>query len=212
MKIAIVGAGNVGGTLAAKLGKQGHSIYLGARDPREEKALALAASIGANASTHSLAEAVQRAEIVLLATPWQATESVVASLRSQLHGKILIDCTNPLKTDLSGLELGHISSGGESVQSWAPQAIVYKAFNTTGFNIMADPLLEERRSAMYFCSDDQHHRHTVATIIRDVGFEPLDAGPLASARLLEPLALLWIQSAYKFGMGRDFAFGILRRN
>ncbi|MFZ4404030.1 MAG: NADPH-dependent F420 reductase, partial [Pseudobdellovibrionaceae bacterium] len=125
--------------------------------------------------------------------------------------KVLIDCTNPLKKDLSGLEIGHTTSGAELIQNWAPKAYVYKSFNTTGFNIMADPNLESRKTAMFFCSDDKNHRHEIAEIINDVGFESMDVGPLSSARLLEPLALLWIQSAYKFGMGRDFSFGILRR-
>ncbi|MBX9768940.1 MAG: hypothetical protein K2X47_16825, partial [Bdellovibrionales bacterium] len=63
----------------------------------------------------------------------------------------------------------------------------------------------------FYCSDDKVHRHRVNELIRDVGFEPMDVGPLSTARLLEPFALLWIQSAYKHGMGRDYSFGILRR-
>jgi predicted dinucleotide-binding enzyme len=211
MKIAIIGAGNVGGTLAKKLGAKGHSIYLGAREPSSEKNLKLVKEIGLHTSACTVREAITKADIVVLATPWGVAEEVVKSFADIAKGKVLIDCTNPLKKDLSGLEIGHTTSGGELVQSWAPGVFVYKSFNTTGFNIMADPLLESRKTVMFFCGDNMDHRHEVAELIDDVGFESIDVGPLSSARLLEPFALLWIQSAYKHGMGRDFSFGILRK-
>ena len=211
MKIAIIGVGNVGGTLAKKLGTKGHSIYLGTRDPNDHDTKMLAKEIGSHASIHLANEAAEKAEVVFLATPWGVTEQVVKSLKDSITGKVLIDCTNPLKKDLSGLEVGLTNSGGEMVQSWAPNALVYKSFNTTGFNIMADPTLEGRKTVMFYCSDDKIHRHNVGEIIKDVGFEAMDVGPLSSARLLEPFALLWIQAAHKHGMGRDFSFGILRR-
>jgi 8-hydroxy-5-deazaflavin:NADPH oxidoreductase len=211
MKVAIIGVGNVGGTLAKKLGAKGHSIFLGTRNPNDQEIILLAKEIGSHASVHSANEAAQKAEVVLLATPWGATEQVVKSLKDSIAGKVLIDCTNPLENDLSGLEVGHTNSGGELVQSWALQSLVYKSFNTTGFNIMADPVLEGRNTIMFYCSDDKIHRHSVGEIIKDVGFEAMDVGPLATARLLEPFALLWIQSAFKYGMGRDYSFGILRK-
>jgi predicted dinucleotide-binding enzyme len=210
MKLAFIGTGNVGATLAQSLGRKGHSIFLASRNPADESVRGLAREIGAHASVHSVPEAVDQAEVVFLATPWDATEKVVKSL-PQLKGKILVDCTNPLLGDLSGLTPGPESSGGELVQSWAPGARVVKAFNTTGFNIMADPVVDGRRAGMFFCGDDADAREKVRALILDVGFEPVEAGPLATARLLEPFALLWISTAYRFGFGRDFAFGILRR-
>lgn len=209
MKIAIIGAGNVGGALAKSLGRKGHSIHLGVRHPDDAGAKALAAGIGANASLHLPAAAAAAAEVIILATPWPATEQAVKGL-GDLHGKILVDCTNPLKSDLSGLTCGFDSSGGESVQSWAAGARVVKSFNSTGFNIMENPLLEGRKAVMFYCGDDASAKGAVRALIQDVGFEPMDCGPLASARLLEPMAMLWIASAYRYGMGRDFAFGILR--
>lgn len=210
MKLAFVGIGNVGGTLARQLGKKGHSIYLGARDPQDSDAQKLAKDIGGHAEVLSPQDAVNKADVIFLATPWPATEAIVKSLKN-LKGKILIDCTNPLKPDLSGLTVGFESSGGESVQSWAPDAKVVKAFNTTGFNIMANPIVDGRRAVMYYCGNDKEALHTVGGLIEDVGFEGVDAGSLATARLLEPYALLWIASAYKFGLGRDFAFTLARR-
>jgi predicted dinucleotide-binding enzyme len=128
-----------------------------------------------------------------------------------LEGKVLLDCTNPLKPDLTGLTVGDESSGAEMIAGWAPGAKVFKVFNQTGFNIMADPVVDGRESLMLFCGDDEASRPTVTSIIEDVGFEAVDFGDLSGARLLESLALTWIRLAYQCGLGRDFAFGLLRR-
>lgn len=211
MKIAIIGAGNVGGTLAKKWGGKGHTILLGVREPDSQEYQPLLAEIGSRAQLLLPRDAVVAADVILLATPWSAAESVVRELAPLLQGKTLIDCTNPLKRDLSGLTHGLDTSGGEQVQSWAPAAKVVKAFNTTGFNIMADPRVDGRAAVMYYCGNDSAAKSHVRQLIEEVGFEPADAGPLVTARLLEPFALLWIQSAVKFGFGRDFTFGLLRR-
>ncbi|MBU6153157.1 MAG: NADPH-dependent F420 reductase [Bdellovibrionales bacterium] len=209
MKLGFIGIGNVGGTLAERLGAKGHSIFLGARDPLSADAKELAAKIGSHASVHSVQEAVDLSDVVFLATPWNGTREIVQGLRGLDH-KILIDCTNPLLPNLAGLEVGLNDSGGERVQAWAPKARVVKAFNTVGFNIMANPELEGKKVVMYFCGDDADARFQAKRLIEDVGFEPVEAGPLSSARLLEPFALLWISTAYKFGFGRDFAFSMVR--
>jgi predicted dinucleotide-binding enzyme len=128
-----------------------------------------------------------------------------------LKGKILLDCTNPLRPDLSGLTVGEDSSGGEMVAGWAPGAKVFKVFNQTGFNIMADPVVDGRKSLMLVCGDDEATKPTVMGIVEDVGFEAVDFGNLSGARLLESLALTWIRLAYQCELGRDFAFGLLRR-
>lgn len=211
MKLAFIGIGQVGGTLAKKLGKQGHSIYLGSRDLKSFDAIELAKSIGAHASVHSLSEAVQNADIIFLATPWSAAKAVVASLSQELRDKIVIDCTNPLKANFEGLDSIDGLSGAEQLQKLIPGSHVVKAFNSTGYNIMAQPMIENRKAIMYYCGDDIDSKHLVRTLVEDVGFEAADGGPLTTARLLEPFALLWISSAYKFGFGRDFAFSIIRQ-
>jgi predicted dinucleotide-binding enzyme len=211
MKIGFIGIGNVGGTLAKSLGAKGHSIYLGARDPNSEDAICLNREIGVAASVQSIPETIEKSDVIVLATPWKISADLVREYETALRGKILIDCTNPLKADLSGLEVGHTQSGAELLQTVAKETKVFKAFNTTGFNIMADPVLEGKKAVMFYCGDNQSSRHIIQQIIQDVGFEPIDAGNLSAARLLEPFALLWISSAYKFGLGRDFAFTIVRR-
>lgn len=97
------------------------------------------------------------------------------------------------------------------VAKWATGAKVVKAFNTVGFNIMADPRFEGGRTAMFYCGDDAKAKSTVAGLINELGFEALDAGPLTQARLLEPFALLWISLALQYGYGREIAFQLLRR-
>ncbi|WP_397602016.1 NADPH-dependent F420 reductase [Silvanigrella sp.] len=211
MNISFIGSGNVGGTLAKKLFQKGHKVFFGVRDVNSDKNINLKKELGISIEINSIIDSILKADIIYLATPWNAVEDLIKSISSHLKNKILIDCTNPLKKDLSGLEVGHNTSGSEIIQNLAPECLVYKSFNTTGFNIMEDPILENRKTIMFFCSNDQKNRNVVAKLIEDIGFESLDVGPLSSARLLEPFALLWIQSAYKFGMGRDFSFGILRR-
>lgn len=210
MKIAVIGVGNVGGTLAKQWARVGHTLFLGVRNPESNETQKLANEIGSRASLCSPKEAAQKADVICLATPWPNTEVAIQSL-GDLKGKIVIDCTNPLKSDLSGLMVGHESSGGELVQSWAQGASVVKCFNTVGFNIMADPILDGHKITMYYCGDNQSAKEAVRQLVIDVGFEPLDAGPLSFARVLEPYALLWITSAYKFGLGRDFAFAVVHR-
>lgn len=210
MKIAMIGVGHVGSALARKWGARGHSIYLGARDPMASDTRKLAADIGLHASIHGPRDAASQADLICLATPWNQAEEAIRSL-GDVSGKIIIDCTNPLKPDLSGLTHGFETSGGERVQAWAPGADVVKCFNSVGYNIMEDPILEGRKTVMFYCGNSEAARDTVRGLVMDVGFEPLDAGPLVTARLLEPYALLWISSAYKFGMGREFALSIVRR-
>jgi len=142
--------------------------------------------------------------------PWKVTESVLEGL-GDLTGKVLIDATNPLLPDLSGLDTDTPTSAGEKVAGWARGAKVVKAFNTIGANIMANPSFGSEKPALCYCGDDAPAKQTVKQLAEEIGFEPLDVGPLTQARLLEPFALLWISMALKYGYTRDIAFKLLRR-
>lgn len=210
MKIGFIGTGQVGGTLAKRLGSKGHSVFLASRGNPTTELDVLVRSIGANAQAMSIQESILASELIILATPWAAVESIAKENAEALKNKILVDCTNPLKPDLSGLQLSGENSGGELLQNLLPSTKVVKAFNTVGFNIMEQPEIEARKSVMYFCGNDQEARFKTQTLIQEIGFYPMDAGDIKSARLLEPFALLWISTAYKFGLGRDFAFSIIK--
>jgi len=195
MKIAIIGAGNVGGALGTNWAGKGHDVMFGVRDPKGEKTQALVGKIGGKAKA---------------ATP--AAEAAIRSM-GNLKGKIVIDATNPLTRgpDGIGLEIGHAISGGEKVQGWAAGASVFKTLNTTGFGNMANPVFNGVKSVMFVAGDDAAAKPKVISLVGDLGFEVIDAGPLRNARLLEAHGMLWIDLALVRGQGRDWAFGTLRR-
>jgi 8-hydroxy-5-deazaflavin:NADPH oxidoreductase len=210
MNIAIFGAGNVGGALGKGWAAKGHSIYFGVPDPQTDKVRALLKSIGANARAGSVQDAAANAEVIVLAVPFPAAHNAI-SAAGKLAGKIVIDCTNPLQPDLSGLLIGHDTSAAEQVAQWAGGARVVKAFNTTGSGNMANTHYGNEGITMCIAGDDGAAKSTVMKLAQDLGFEPLDAGPLKNARLLEPFAMLWIYLAVKQGLGPNIAFKLLRR-
>jgi predicted dinucleotide-binding enzyme len=210
VKIAIIGAGTVGSTLGRAWVAKGHDIVFGVRHPSDEKIKTLVQATGGKARAMSVRDAAAGAEVVVLATPWAGVRDAILAA-GNLSGKVLVDATNPLKADLSGLELGHTTSAGEVVARWATGAKVVKAFNTIGAQHMANPRFGGQSASMFICGDDATAKRTVAGLAEALGFEPVDVGPLAQARLLEPLAMLWISMAYAYGHGPDIAFKLLRR-
>jgi len=211
MRIAVIGMGSVGGTLGRRWAELGHTVTYGARDPGEAKAKALVAGIKGKAAVARVAEAVAEAEVVVLATPWQASAAALASA-GDLAGKILVDVTNPLEPDLSGLAVGHDSSGAEEIAKLAPRARVYKALNQTGFETMADPVFPGGRAVMFVAGDEPEGKAVVLKLVAELGFDAVDAGGLKLARLLESLAMLWIQLMVHGKLGRRFAFGLMRKD
>lgn len=204
MWIAIIGAGNVGQALARGWSRAGHEIVFGVRSPDDAATRAVATNVGAALALP--ADAAAGAEIVVLALPWAAAESAMASL-GDLTDKTVIDCMNPIARTVGGvgLALGHTTSGGEQVSHWAPGAHVVKTLNQVGAEIMADPSALPHAPAMFLAGDKDAAKGTVGTLLADLGFEPLDAGDLTKARLLEPLALVWINQAIMRGKGRNWA-------
>lgn len=209
MNIAVIGTGNVGGALGTGWAQKGHRVTFGSRDPNSAKIQDLLQSAGPNAQAATVSEAVAGAAVVVLATPWPATEPVIRSAGS-LAGKVVVDATNPLGPGLQ-LTVGTTSSGAEQVAQWAEGAPVVKAFNTTGFENMANPIYDGEPIAMFICGDDAEAKATVTRLAEDLGFEVADTGALAMARNLEPLALVWINLAIVQKWGRNFAFKIVKR-
>jgi hypothetical protein len=210
MKIAIIGIGNVGGTLGPAWAKAGHEVIFGVRNPDSEKVKALLQKTGHQPQAASVPDAAAAADIVVFATPWSATREAVAAAGS-LAGKLVVDCTNPIAPDLKGLSIGTTTSAGEQVAQWAENAKVVKAFNTTGSGNMAAPEYGSQAVTMFICGDDPAACESVAQLARDVGFEPCITGPLYHARYFEPMAMLWVDMAYLQGRGPGFAYRILSR-
>ncbi len=207
MKISILGTGNVGRSLAKPWAEKGHEIVFGSRDP--EKAQEIAESIGKNVSSATYAEAAKWGEIVVLAVTYTAAEDVLKAT-GDLTGKILVDCTNPLAPDLSGLLIGLNTSAAEEIAKLT-EAKVVKAFNSMGVGNIANLQFGSEIASTFICSDDEEAKSVVKSLGEDIGFDVVDTGPLSNARLLEPLALLWIYLAFKLGMGTGIAFKLLRR-
>jgi predicted dinucleotide-binding enzyme len=214
MQIAIIGAGNVGGALGTRWAEKGHSIRYAVRNPKDDKVQKLIAALKGKAQAATIAEAIRPAEVVVLATPWEGARDAVTAA-GNLTGKILIDATNPVNLGMGGLKaglvLGHDTSGGEQVAAWAPGAKVVKAFNTTGAVNMLNPLYGSQKATMFICGDAADAKATVKKLSDEIGFETIDAGPLRVARLLEPLAMLWIHLAFAQGLGTDFILRVVKR-
>jgi len=209
MNVAILGAGSVGGTLGRLWAAKGHSITFGVPDPGGDKVKkALKDLKGARATNNR--EAAASADVIALCTPWPVAQDAVQSA-GDLTGKILIDATNPLANDLSGLVVGLTTSAAEQVQGWAPRAKVVKAFNTIGAIDYGNAHFGSLRADGFYCGDDAAAKSTVKQLIGDTDLEPVDVGPLRNARLLEPLAMLWIDLAVNQRLGTNHGFKLLRR-
>ena len=195
MKIAVIGAGNVGTTLGHGWSQKGHEVKYGSRRPERDQL--------------SVPDAAAFGEVVVLTVPWPAAHEALRNC-GNLTGKVLLDCTNPLTADLN-LAIGQTTSGGEMVATWASGARVVKIFNTTGYSNMANPRYPEGAVTMIYAGDDAEAKKIAAQLAADLGFDPIDGGPLIKARLLEPLAALWIHLAVFQGLGTDFAFRLVKR-
>jgi len=208
MQIAIIGAGKVGNALAVGWLRAGHGVTFGVRNTGSPPP-----GGPAGAGYAGVAAASQGAEAVVLSVPWPAVPDALAAA-GDLSGKLLLDCTNPLRMGASGLELeiGHTTSGGERVAALAPGASVFKTLNQTGFDNMQHANgYTSLPAAMFVAGDDEAKKPVVLSLVSDLGFQAIDAGPLAIARLLEPMAMLWIHMALRRGMPPSRAFAMTDR-
>jgi len=208
MSIAIIGAGNVGQALARAFARQGESVVLGVPEPA--RYADRVAALGSRVRLTTTAEAIASHEVVILAVPYGAAESVARGV-AHWAGRILVDATNPLAPGLAGLTVGTTDSGAETIARAARGARVVKAFNTTGAENLADSRYPGGKPVMPVCGDDADARGRVIALAALIGFDAIDLGDLQSARYLEPLAMSWIHLAIQLGCGRNFAFAILRR-
>jgi 8-hydroxy-5-deazaflavin:NADPH oxidoreductase len=211
MKIAVMGTGSVGGTLGRRFAELGHAVTFGAQNPSDPAGKTLVARIRGDVGVATVARAAADAEVLVLATPYDANADVIAAA-GDLTGKIVIDVTNPIALDLSGLVVGHTTSGAEQLAALARGARVYKTLHQTGWENMANPVYPAGKAVMFVAGDEPTGKATVLALIEALGFEAIDAGELSIARLLEPYAMLWIHLMARRKFGRQFALGLMRRD
>jgi predicted dinucleotide-binding enzyme len=190
MKIAVIGTGNVGKALGGSLARAGHDVTFAARD--EAKTREIAAELGA-ASSPTAEAAARDAEVIVLAVPYGAMPAVAREIASAAKGKVVIDVSNPLKSDYSGLATEGGPSGAERLAEPLIDAHVVKAFNTLFASVQADPAALGSTVDALYATDDDEARTAITAIAESVGFRPIYVGPLTAARELEALAWLNIR-------------------
>jgi predicted dinucleotide-binding enzyme len=198
MRVGILGSGLMGGKLGTIFARAGHEVVFSyARSEQKLKTLARDARGKARAGTPR--EAAQEADAVLLAVHWSRTEDVL-NQTGDLSGKVIVTCSLPMNADSTELVVAHTSSGAEELAKMIPKARVVAAFQTVPSEVLFG-VHEARgkagRPSLVYCGDDERGKDVAADLIRDVGFDPVDAGPLRIARYTEPFALLVAQLAYE---------------
>ena len=208
MKIGIIGAGDIGGTLGMRWRQKGHEIMFGIRN-RQSRNVQNLIKLDKNLEFGEIRETVAFGDVIVFAVPWASVEETIL-LAGNLTNKILIDPTNPLTPDLKGLALEN-TSAAEKISNLAKTAKVVKAFNMIGAKTLSNLIYDSQRADLFICGDDSHAKQIVRELAIDIGFDVIDVGPLVNARLLESLALLWIELAFRQQMGPNIAFKLLRR-
>ncbi|HYA48545.1 MAG TPA: NAD(P)-binding domain-containing protein [Burkholderiales bacterium] len=214
MKVGILGSGGVGQDLGLGFIGLGHEVKMGSRRPDKPEIKAWLVKAGHKASAGSFGEAAAFGELAVLATAWSGVENALRLAGAEnLAGKVVIDATNPLlfrPKALPGLAVSGEDSAAERVQRWLPKARVVKAFNTVNHAHMVKPSFPGGPPDMFICGDDAAAKKLVAGICRDFGWGVIDMGGLEAARLLEPLALIYIRNAIRTE-NWDCAFKLLRK-
>lgn len=212
MKVGIIGSGDVGQSLGKGFASLGHEVKMGSRSPTSVKVQGWVDSVGAKASAGTFADASVFCDLAVLATGWSGTENAIRLADPKnLRGKVVIDVTNPLAFTAEGppsIALGHSDSGAEQVQRWLPDSRVVKAFNIINNKYMVTPQFPGGPPDMFICGDDAGAKKAVSEICEAFGWPVIDIGGLEGARLLEPLALLWIICGLRWNSW-DHAFKLL---
>jgi 8-hydroxy-5-deazaflavin:NADPH oxidoreductase len=207
MRIGILGSGLMGGKLGAVLARAGHDVVFSyARNQQKLAMLAREAQGKARAGTPR--EAAHQADAVLLAVHWSRIKDVL-NQTGDLSGKVILTCSLPMNDDNTELVVAHTSSGAEALAKMIPEARVVAAFNTIPSEVLFGVFEAKGKTSppsLIYCGDHENAKMLAAELIRDVGFEPVDAGPLWIARYTEPFALLMAELAYEGQGGPELAY------
>lgn len=207
MRIGILGSGLMGGKLGTIFARAGHDVVFSyARSERKLKRLAREAGGSARAGTPG--EAARDSDVLLLAVHWSRLDDVLKQAGG-LAGKVIVTCSLPMSTNDTGLVLAHTTSGAEALAKRVHRARVVSAFGTVPSEVLFGVFEARRRAkrpSLLYSGDDAKAKKVAAQLIRDVGFDPVDAGPLRIARYTEPFTLLIAQLAYEGDRGPELAY------
>lgn len=207
MRIGILGSGLMGGKLGTLFARAGHEVVFSYARSREKLAT-LAREAGNRARAATVREAAHEADVALLAVHWSRLEDVLAQC-GDLSGKVLMSCSLPMNDDDTALVVAHTSSGAETLAARLPRARIVSAFGTVPSEVLFGVFAARNRTtrpSLVYCGDDTAAKETTARLIGDLGFEPVDAGPLRIARYTEPFTLLIAQLAYEGSGGPELAY------
>ncbi len=191
MKIAIIGKGNVGTALHAGLSLAGHETKFGHRDPKEP-----------------VSEAAKWGEVIILAVPHENANNAIEAIEKFVDGKIVIDVMNAISSRMD-LGISCTTSSAEETQKKLPKAHVVKAFNTVFAQNQSTAKLGGEQLTAFLAGDAPKAKQTVAKLTKDIGFDPVDCGPLKAARYLEAMAIMIINLAYTYGMGNKIGYRLV---
>lgn len=192
MRIAIIGKGNVGTALSSGLSKAGHQIKFGHRDPKE-----------------NVSDAAKWGELIILAVPYENSDNAIENIKPFADKKIVIDVMNAIGANMN-LGISCTTSTAEQTQKKLREAYVVKAFNTVFAPNQSTARVGNEQLTAFIAGDNLEAKKTVAQLTKDIGFDPVDCGPLAAARNLESMAKLIINLAYKYGMGNKMGYKLVK--
>jgi predicted dinucleotide-binding enzyme len=192
MKIAIIGKGNVGSSLQKGLSRAGHETKFGHRDPKEP-----------------VAEAAKWGEVIILAVPHNNADDAREAIKPYVDGKTVIDVMNAISANMD-LDISCTTSTAEETQRKLPKAHVVKAFNTVFAPNQSTAEVGNEQLTAFIAGDDTEAKQTVMRVTSDIGFDPVDCGPLKAARYLEAMGIMLINMAYNYGMGNKIGFKLVK--
>jgi 8-hydroxy-5-deazaflavin:NADPH oxidoreductase len=207
MRVGILGSGLMGAKLGTIFARAGHQVVFSyARS--DDKLKKLAHDAGKNACAGTPAEAAKDAKAILLAVHWSRIYDVLKRA-GDLKDKVIVSCSLPMNADNTNLIVGTTSSGAEKLAMKIPHAHVVSAFNTIPSEALFEVFNTRRRGkrpSLVYCGDHRHAKDLAVELIRDAGFDPVDAGPLKVARYIEPFALLVGELAYEGDSGPELTY------
>jgi len=202
LRVAVVGAGKIGGTLGRKWVAAGHDVVFGVRNPEDERAVALLAELGDRARVTTIAGALVAADVVLLAVPGRMAAETAVEHGAALDGKAVIDATN----NIGAPSINSVAD----IQAAAPSARVFRAFNSYGWENFVDPVFDSVQADLFYAGPEGEEGAAVEELIRDVGLRPVRIGDADQAGMTDEVLRLWF-TLVRGGRGRHLAFKLLSR-